>query len=98
MGYEHFFRHPPGWSRRPPGEIDAWPIWDQITCLRAAMPEAPWLTVDESQRCRVDAAGGSEWHASDEAPHGRLISTLPPERLANEVVETLMLGRMPMVG
>ena len=94
VGYADFFARPPWWVPGGPTAIRAWSIWDQITCLHAAWPDSPWIDVDRAQRCIVSADGANHW-TTQTPTHGRLVSKLPPAALANDVIEPLMMGRLP---
>ncbi len=95
IGYEYFFLHPPEWAHRDPSPIDDWSVWDQITVLQSAMSDCPWLTVDWSERCEVEADGRNRWMRSTCTPTGRVICRCKPEVLANQVIEPLMMGEWP---
>ncbi|HEV7297744.1 MAG TPA: hypothetical protein VGN72_00140 [Tepidisphaeraceae bacterium] len=97
VGYDHFFAHPPWWVKGGATLNRPWSIWDQITVLHAALPNNPWLDTSWDECCRVDPAGGTTWapRASRPASHGRLVNRLSPRSLATDVIEPLMLGRLP---
>ncbi|HEV7302073.1 MAG TPA: hypothetical protein VGN72_22240 [Tepidisphaeraceae bacterium] len=97
VGYDHFFAHPPWWVKGGATPIRPWSIWDQITVLHAALPDNPWLDTLWDERCIVDPAGRTTWTrpASGLASHGRLVDRQSPRALANDVIEPLMMGRLP---
>lgn len=93
VGYRHFFTTPPPWVDGGPwADIQPWSIWDLIAVFHGLRPDHAAFRARRGRQ-HVEPDGSNRFVDDPDGPHAMLEPAWPAGRIADELIEPLMLTR-----